>query len=185
MMHLSEILLIAFSLGIDAFAVSVSLSIFLKQPDNRQIFRIFFHFGLFQFLFPVIGYYLIVFFHIHSGRFGRIAAGLLLIVLGMKMFAEGLRKEKEEFDRAKDLTRGMSLILFSSGVSIDALSVGVSMALINKGIWVLAIAAGLFTAVMSYSGMVYGRILGLKFGEYSEFLGGLILFLLGLKIGFF
>ena len=184
-MSFAEILLIAFSLGIDALAVSVSLSIFLKKPDNRQKFRIFFHFGLFQFLFPLIGYYFIRIFHINSGQFGKIAGGIILIILGLKMFSEGLKKDKDEFDKKRDLTRGFSLVLFSSGVSIDALSVGVSMALVNKGIWLLAISAGILTSFMSFLGISYGKVLGVKFGEYSELLGGLILFILGLKIGFF
>lgn len=184
-MHFTEILLIAFSLGIDALAVSVTLSLFLKNPDNKQKFRIYFHFGLFQFLFPIIGYYFIEVFNINSGKFGKIAGGTILIILGLKMFIEGLKQEKEEFDKEKDITRGFSLILFSSGVSIDALSVGVSMALVNKGIWLLAILAGVLTSIMSFIGISYGRFLGLKFGEYSELFGGLILFILGLKIGFF
>ncbi|BBB32453.1 conserved hypothetical protein [Thermotomaculum hydrothermale] len=184
-MHFTEILLIAFSLGIDALAVSVSLSLFLKNPEKRQKFRIFFHFGLFQFLFPIVGYYLILIFNIHSGRFGNVIGGIILIILGLKMFVEGFKKEDEKFDKNKDLTRGFPLILFSAGVSIDALSVGVSMALIKKSIWFLAIMAGILTSLMSYIGIGFGKNLGLKFGEYSEFLGGTILFLLGIKVGFF
>ncbi len=184
-MKLVEIFLIAFSLGIDAFAVSISLSIFLKNPDKGQRFRIFFHFGLFQFLFPVVGYYLIEFFHIHPGKFGQLVAGFLLIFLGIKMFAEGLKEKEEVFEEKKDLTRGIALILFSSGVSIDALSAGVSMALAGKGIWFLAIASGFLTSAMSFIGISYGRFIGVKFSRYSEFLGGLILCLIGLKIGFF
>ncbi len=184
-MHLTELFLVAFSLGIDALAVSVSLSIFLKNPDFRQKFRIYFHFGLFQFLFPVIGYYLIVLFRIRSGRFGQITAGLILVILGFKMFFEGLKGESEEFEGKKDLTRGFSLILFSSGVSVDALSVGVSMALLKKGIWMLSVLAGILTAIMSYTGITFGRVLGVRLGKYSEFLGGIILIFLGIKIGFF
>ncbi len=183
-MTLWEIFLVSLSLGADALAVSVSLSVFLKNPTSRQKFRVFFHFGLFQFLFPLIGYYLVVFWNIKSGYWGKLIAGAILVFLGIKMFLEGFKEEEEKLSSKGDLTKGLSLILFSAGVSIDAMSVGVSMALLKQGIWLLATLAGILTAIMSYFGITFGRIIGSRLGKYTEFAGGLVLILLGLKIGF-
>ncbi len=47
---------IAFGLAMDAFAVSLAASAALRVVSPRQYFRLSFHFGLFQFLMPVIGW---------------------------------------------------------------------------------------------------------------------------------
>ena len=40
----------------DAFAVAIATGIALGTVSGRQTFRLAFHFGLFQFLMPVVGY---------------------------------------------------------------------------------------------------------------------------------
>ncbi|MFP3998585.1 MAG: manganese efflux pump MntP family protein, partial [Desulfobacterales bacterium] len=55
-MNPAEIMLIAISLAMDAFAVSVAAGTAGKLP-KRAVFRLSFHFGLFQFMMPVIGWY--------------------------------------------------------------------------------------------------------------------------------
>lgn len=52
---LFTILGIAFGLAMDAFAVSLGASAVLRRVSTRQYFRFAFHFGLFQFLMPVVG----------------------------------------------------------------------------------------------------------------------------------
>ena len=58
-MSLAELLLLAVGLAMDAFAVSVCGSMVLT-PDNRLCGALRFGswFGAFQFLMPVLGYYL-------------------------------------------------------------------------------------------------------------------------------
>ena len=57
-MSFYEIILIAISLAMDAFAVSLSVGTtgFINSP--RPVFRIAFHFGFFQFLMPVLGWFI-------------------------------------------------------------------------------------------------------------------------------
>ena len=52
--NLFEIALIAVALGCDAFAVGLGIGCRFCGP--RQIFRLSFHFGLFQFMMPLIGW---------------------------------------------------------------------------------------------------------------------------------
>lgn len=78
-------------------------------------------------------------------------------------------------------TRGIGLLLFAFSVSLDALTVGFSFGLIevNK---ILAISLfGIMGAAMSYFGLLLGRSVGGWLGDYSELVGGLILFCFGLK----
>ena len=50
-----QVFFIAFALGCDAF--SVSLGIGSGKKFKGQAFRLGFHFGLFQFMMPVIGFF--------------------------------------------------------------------------------------------------------------------------------
>ncbi len=57
-MDLSWLSLLGISLGLamDAFAVSIAVGLALVRVTPRHTFRVAFHFGLFQFLMPVIGW---------------------------------------------------------------------------------------------------------------------------------
>ncbi len=57
-MDVTEIILISFGLAMDAFTVSLSAGTSGLVRDIRGIFRLSFHFGLFQFLMPIIGWFL-------------------------------------------------------------------------------------------------------------------------------
>ena len=55
-MHWLELLSIAVGLAMDAFAVAVAAGVRLESVTPRRAFRLAFHFGLFQFMMPVIGW---------------------------------------------------------------------------------------------------------------------------------
>ena len=57
-MQLLTILGIAVALAMDAFAVDVATGVNLKNISYRQTFRLSWHFGLFQALMPIIGWWL-------------------------------------------------------------------------------------------------------------------------------
>ena len=54
-MNLAEILLIAFGLAMDAFAVCLGAGTTQHIKGPRPVFRLAFHFGLFQALMPILG----------------------------------------------------------------------------------------------------------------------------------
>ena len=56
-MDFATTLFIAVGLAMDAFSVAIGAGISIPKPDFRHYFRISFHFGLFQFMMPVIGYF--------------------------------------------------------------------------------------------------------------------------------
>ena len=55
-MDLASIIGISVALAMDAFSVSIAAGMVIDRPTPRHYFRLAFHFGLFQFLMPVIGY---------------------------------------------------------------------------------------------------------------------------------
>jgi putative Mn2+ efflux pump MntP len=51
-----NILGVAVALAMDAFAVSIAAGLAIARVTGRHVFRLAWHFGLFQFLMPVIGW---------------------------------------------------------------------------------------------------------------------------------
>ena len=54
-MSFITILGLALGLAMDAFAVSIAVGSRLDRLSPRPLFRLSFHFGLFQFMMPIIG----------------------------------------------------------------------------------------------------------------------------------
>lgn len=182
-MLLPEILAIAVSLGIDAFAVAVSVGILLVRPNARQTFRLAFHFGLFQFLMPVIGWYAGSFFVAQLSAIDHWIAFLILSGLGVKVLKEAFA---DGTDRAKsfsaDPTRRMSLIVLSVATSIDALAIGVTLACLKVEIVFVSVVIGIVAAAMTLAGLYAGRLLGLRVSKYAGIAGGLLLIAVGSRI---
>jgi len=181
-MSLIEIFLIAVALAMDAFAVSLVAGTLKTIRGPRAHFRLVFHFGLFQFLMPVIGWYAgVKTVHLIAAFDHWIAFGLLAFV-GGRMIISGFREQEEVFDG--DPSRGYTLIALSVATSIDALAVGLSLGMVQLSIWYPAVVIGLVAAAFSLAGIRLGRKLGAAFGKRIEILGGLILLAIGLRILF-
>jgi len=179
-MGLTETLFLSFSLALDAFAVSLSTGALIKTRTWHDYFRIPFHFGLFQFLMPVIGWYLGSTIEPFIAEIDHWIAFLMLAIIGGKMIKAAFSKEKEL--QSSDPSRGISLIILSIATSIDALAVGFSLALLRYDIWYPSILIGIITAVLSLLGLLAGNRLGNKFGNVVEVFGGVILISIGIKI---
>lgn len=179
-MGLTETLLLSFSLALDAFAVSISVGALIKTRTWRDYFRIPFHFGLFQFLMPVIGWYLGSTIEPLIAEIDHWIAFILLAIIGGKMIKSAFSKEKEL--QTSDPSRGISLIILSIATSIDALAVGFSFALLRYSFWYPSVLIGIITAALSLIGLFAGNRLGNKFGNIVEVCGGVILISIGIKI---
>jgi len=179
-MNLIEILLIAVGLAMDAFAVSIAAGTSGKLAGKRAVFRLSSHFGLFQAVMPVIGWYAgIRIAHLISAVDHWVAFGLLFFV-GMRMIMSGIQPEKETF--SNDPSKGGSLVLLSVATSIDALAVGLSLAMMKINIWYPCAMIGIITGILSVIGIRAGKYFGEKLGPKMEIIGGIILILIGLKI---
>ena len=120
-----SILLIALSLAMDAFAVSVSTGIAVPGFGVRQAARIGLWCGFFQFSMPLAGWFLgssvksYIEFIDHWIAFG------LLALIGASMIREALSGEGGEAVADLSVRR---LFFLALATSIDALAVGVTMA---------------------------------------------------------
>jgi putative Mn2+ efflux pump MntP len=174
-----KILLVAFALGCDAFSVAVGIG--AGGVTSRRLFRLSWHFGLFQFLMPILG---VLLGHGVSARVGRVGpwiAGGLVIAIGLKMLWDMLQKQRHDLMHPRhDPTRGWTLILLSIATSIDALLVGFSLGLLGVGILYPAVVIGLMALVMTAVGMFLGAGIARSIGRWAEGLGGVVLCLLGI-----
>ena len=180
-MNFIEVFWIAVALSADAFAVAVACSVFLCHVSSRQIFRLGFHFGLFQAIMPVLGWLAGRTISEYIGAWDHWIAFVLLAGIGIKALKEAFSEDDSENGRG-DPTKGLSLVMLSIATSIDALAVGVSLAAVNVSIYQPALIIGVITACFTVVGIVFGCKIGSKMGKKVEAVGGIILILIGLKI---
>jgi len=179
-MHWTTVLGIAVALAMDAFAVSIASGLKLGHATGRQVFRLSFHFGLFQFLMPVVGWYVGRQVAELIAQFDHWIAFGLLTGIGGRMLWEARNENRP--DTWIDPTRGMSLVTLSVATSIDALVAGVGLALLNEPIWLAAVIIGVVTAALTSIGIRGGSRLGRRWGRRAEVAGGGVLILIGLRI---
>jgi manganese efflux pump family protein len=178
-----EITIIAMGLAMDASAVSLAAAAAGYACDARAIFRLSFHFGLFQFLMPVLGWFLGIGFASHFKTFDHWIAFFLLAFVGIRMIREGM--DKSPGNQKNDPSRGMTMVMLSVATSIDALAIGLSLAMLEVNIWYPSIMIGVITTAMSLFAIKIGTKLGVLFGKKMEISGGIILLFIGTRILFF
>jgi manganese efflux pump family protein len=174
------IVLIAFGLAMDAFAVSIANGMTIKSQRKRAALLTAVFFGGFQMIMPVIGWAIGLSLQgIISGVDHWIAFGLLAFI-GAKMIYEALKSNGDE-DKEKAL-KIRTLLTLAVATSIDALMVGLSFAFLQESIVLPVAVIGLVAFVLSFCGVYFGCFLGKKFGHRIEIIGGIILILIGLRI---
>lgn len=175
-----DIILIAAGLAMDASAVSLAAAAAGFADNGRAVFRLAFHFGLFQFMMPVLGWFLGVGFVSYFKAFDHwIAFGLLLFV-GGRMVLAGFTDDDDVIP--KDPSRGMTMVMLSIATSIDALAIGLSLAMMDINIWYPSLIIGVITAGFSLIAIAVGKRLGTMFGKRMEVVGGLVLIFIGVRI---
>jgi len=178
-----SLMALSFALAMDAFAVALCTGLALPRLTGRHLFRLGFHFGLFQALMPILGWLAGLTIREWIVTFDHWVAFGLLSLIGGKMLWEALMLAEEE-RHSGDPTRGMTMVMLSVATSIDALAVGLTLATLQISIWFPALVIGLVAGGMTVVGMLLGRRVGCSWGPRVEVLGGLILIGIGLRILF-
>jgi putative Mn2+ efflux pump MntP len=179
-MNFIEVFLIALSMAMDAFAVCLAAGAQKQTLGTRPTFRLAFHFGLFQFLMPLLGWIAGTTIETYISAYDHWVAFGLLAFVGGRMIWSGFHPGHEV--KEIDPSRGWTLVLLSIAVSIDALAVGLSLGVIGVTIWAPAAVIGVVTGLVSWLGLRLGTRLGEKFGKRTEIAGGIILVFLGIRI---
>ena len=184
-MGIGELFLLAVGLSMDAFAVSVCKGLAMKKVTLKAEATCGLWFGGFQMLMPIIGFFLGSLFAEAIEAFDHWVAFGLLVIIGINMLKEALEKEDESGDNPeKDADLSVkTMFLMAVATSIDALAVGISLAMVGSvNIWLAAAFIGICTCLLSALGVKIGNVFGSRYEKKAEFVGGVILILLGVKI---
>jgi len=188
--------LLGFGLAMDAFSVSLANGLADRDMTTGRALAIAGTFAFFQFAMPMIGWLFVVYAEEKLEWFGNFVpwiALILLLYIGGKMLAEGIRENRgsEEAkgedagagtDGKKKLSPG-ELMMQGIATSIDALSVGFTIA----GYSLLqalssSLIIGAVTLIICLAGLRIGRSLGTLLAGRASMLGGVILIGIGLEI---
>jgi len=170
--------LLALSLGMDAFAVSISCGM---SPGFRRRSALWLgiYFGGFQALMTLLGAFLGHSFHQYVAQAGGWIAFGLLALIGGNMVWGALKG-----DRKPDEITALShkrLFVLAIATSIDAFAAGVSLALLTVNLVVACTVIGGVAFVLSVSGGLFGKRVGEAFHKRAELVGGIVLIALGIR----
>lgn len=179
-MEFFELLLIGIGLAMDAFAVSICKGLKMHEIKYKDTCVIGLFFGGFQAIMPFIGYYLGTSFEKYITSIDHWIAFVLLAFIGGKMAYESF--EKDEDDNKEYKFDIKELFALAVATSIDALAVGITFAFLKVNIVEAVAVIGIVTFLISVVGVIIGNHFGSKYKNKAEFIGGVILVLIGLKI---
>ena len=173
-MSLLELFILAVGLSMDAFAVAVCKGLGIVGL----------YFGGFQAGMPLIGYFLGLQFKDYIMSVDHWIAFILLSFLGIKMIQEALSKEDDEDEKQdeKEMLSFKNMSVLAIATSIDALAVGITLAFLQVDIVPAVSFIGITTFVLSIIGVKIGNVFGIKYKSKAEFVGGIILIFMGVKI---
>lgn len=178
-MSIYLIILTAFALSMDAFAVSISCGISNAAKKEKDQLILAITFGLFQGLMPILGFYLASIFKSTIENFTGYIAFTILLIIGIHMLIEAI-KITENCDVI--ILTPKKIILLAFATSIDAFATGISLSMVNVSIVYASMIIGIITFIVSYIGIKFGCKISKFFRKGSEIFGGLIIIAIGIKI---
>lgn len=178
LVYIATIGVIAAALGGDAF--SVALGIGAGKRHDGQTFRLSFHFGLFQFLMPVIGWAIGQTAVDWVRQWDHWIAFGVLAAVALHALYEAISPEEHD-DQCRDLSRGWCLVSLSIATSIDALAVGLVFGVMDIQPWLPCVIIGLVAGAMTFTGLFLGRYLRNTYGKVIEIAGGVLLLFIAFR----
>lgn len=191
-MDFLSLFLIAVSLAMDAFAVSITNGVTADHFNKRKAVLAAACFGVFQFVMPLIGWLLGTGAYSLISSFDHWIAFVLLAFIGGRMIFEAVREMRNpEHEKSGIALDGKMILMQGVATSIDALAVGISFAalaismrfsLLTINIWSSCLLIGAVAFVLSLTGGLLGKKIGGFFKNKAGIIGGVILILIGVKI---
>lgn len=177
-----ELLLIAVGLSMDAFAVSICKGLSMEKLRMRDVWTVGLYFGIFQAGMPLVGYLVGTQFASFVESVDHWIAFVLLGFIGGKMMLGSFHKEENASPRQDASLGWRSMLPLAIATSVDALVVGISFAFLQVRILPAIASIGLITLLLCMLGMKIGQLFGARFKSKAEFIGGILLIFMGLKI---
>lgn len=180
---MAELFIIATSLAMDAFAVSICKGLNMQKLDKKQTALIALFFGGFQAGMPLIGWFIGSRFAHYITSIDHWITFILLAIIGINMIKESFEKDECEECACNAKLNIKELFGLAVATSIDALAVGVTFAFQYETVEALSVIGltGVITAGLSAVGVLVGHKFGAKYKIKAELVGGLVLVLMGVK----
>ncbi len=174
-----QLVLIGIGLGMDACSMAVCKGLCMNKMNWFKAFIIACYFASFQLVMPIIGYFLGNSFGDDIRRYDHLISFILLIILGFNMIKESFNKIDHSIDDDVSFKR---MIIPSIATSIDALTVGVTFSLFNVNLLLAVVIIFVVTFILSILGTKIGQLFGERYRGKAQFVGGLVLILMGINI---
>jgi putative Mn2+ efflux pump MntP len=179
-MSFIEVFIMALALSMDACAVSLAASAAGYAGNRRAVFRLAFHFGLFQFMMPVLGWLLGSTIEPLIKNVDHWIAFALLAFVGVRMLRAG--SDASGGKQTEDPTHGLTLVMLSIATSIDALAVGLSLAMLRVSVWYPSAVISVVTCLACLIAIRLGARVGAWLDRRAQTVGGVVLILIALRI---
>ena len=172
MLNLLLIFLVAISLSMDAFSMSIAYGTYIKRKN--EILKLSIIVGLYHFIMPIIG-----------TNFGKKILSLIqinpkfitliiFILIGINMIFESNKEYKIKKVNLKEF------LLFGLAVSIDSFSIGIGINSISNNYILCSMIFSIISFLFTYFGLVMGNKLSNFIGKFAPILGGVMLIILGI-----
>ena len=189
-MNFIALIFTAFALSMDAFAVSITKGMTIKNLKKSTALKMALAFGVFQGAMPLLGWALGISFESYIKSIDHWIAFILLGFIGFNMikgfffFIKEGKESELEFSATTDVDdlSNKEIIMLAVATSIDALAVGISFAFLNVSIIPAASIICIITFLVCVVGVFVGNKVGDIFNGYAELVGGIILILIGFNI---
>ena len=189
-MNFIALIFTAFALSMDAFAVSITKGMTIKNLKKSTALKMALAFGVFQGAMPLLGWALGISFESYIKSIDHWIAFILLGFIGFNMIKGFFDDRKEEnaseleFIATTDVDdlSNKEIIMLAVATSIDALAVGISFAFLNVSIIPAASIICIITFLVCVVGVFVGNKVDDIFNGYAELVGGIILILIGFNI---
>lgn len=189
-MNFIALIFTEFALSMDAFAVSITKGMTIKNLKKSTALKMALTFGVFQGAMPLLGWALGISFESYIKSIDHWIAFILLGFIGFNMIKGFFDDRKEEnaseleFSATTDVDdlSNKEIIMLAVATSIDALAVGISFAFLNVSIIPAASIICIITFLVCVVGVFVGNKVDDIFNGYAELVGGVILILIGFNI---
>ena len=177
-------ILLGVGLAMDAFSVSLANGLNEPRMKRRKMCGVAGIFAFFQFLMPMVGWFLVSTIAQHFKAFEKFIPWIALLLLGyigIGMLREGIGSKEEEEEKKEVGLAG--LIIQGIATSIDALSVGFTICdYCLAEAFLACLLIGGVTFLICFAGIAIGKGAGTKLAGKAGILGGCILIFIGLEI---
>lgn len=172
-MSIYIILIIAVSLSMDAF--SLSLAYGTLNLEKKYIRKLSLIVGIYHFFMPLLGLYIGNTLFKFIPLTPNIIICVVLTFIGLEMIIDSFHKEENI-----KIMKLKELILFGLAVSIDSFSVGIGLKAITNNYLVSVTIFSLTSFIFTYLGLIIGKKINNLLGKLSTLLGGIVLIIIGI-----